>query len=49
MKEGPRKLPYTLRQQLELELDKFLKISCIEPVITTYASPLVLIRSQMEV
>ena len=44
MKEAPRRLPYALRQQLELELDKLLKIRYIEPTNSPYASPLVLVR-----
>ena len=43
VKEPPRRLPYALRKQLE-ELDKLLKINCIEPASSPYASPLVLVR-----
>ena len=44
VKQPPRRLPYALRKQLEDELDKLLKISCIEPASSPYASPLVLVR-----
>ena len=44
VKEAARRLPYALRQQLEVELDKLLKIKCIEPANSPYASPLVLVR-----
>ena len=44
VKEVSRRLPYAMRQQLELELDKLLKIGCIEPANSPYASPLVLVR-----
>ena len=44
VKEPPRRLPYALRKQLEEELDKLLKINCVEPAISPYASPLVLVR-----
>ena len=44
VKEASRRLPYAMRQQLELELDKLLKIGCIEPANSPYASPLVLVR-----
>ena len=48
VKEAPRRLPYALRQQLELELDKLLKIGCIEPAKSPYASLLVLLRKPDE-
>ena len=44
VKQPPRRLPYALRKQLEDELDKLLKINCIEPASSPYASPLVLVR-----
>ena len=44
VKEEARRLPYALRQQLEVELDKLLKIKCIEPANSPYASPIVLVR-----
>ena len=44
VKEAARRLSYALRQQLEVELDKLLKIKCIEPANSPYASPLVLVR-----
>ena len=44
MKEAPRRFPYALRQQLELELNKLLKIRCIEPANSPYAFSLVLVR-----
>ena len=45
MKQPPRRLPYALQKQLEDELDKLLKINCIEPASSSpYASPLVLVR-----
>ena len=44
VKEAARRLPYVLRQQLKVELDKILKIKCIEPTNSPYASPLVLVR-----
>ena len=37
-------MPYALRKQLEEELDKLLKINCIEPTNSPYASPIVLVR-----
>ena len=44
VKEPPRRLPYALRKQLEEELDKLLKINCIEPTNSPYASLIVLVR-----
>ena len=44
VKEAPRRLPFALRQQMELELYELLKIGCIEPADSPYASPLVLVR-----
>ena len=44
VKEAARRLLYALRQQLELDLDKLLKIKCIKPANSPYASPLVLVR-----
>ena len=44
VKEAARRLPYALRQQLEVELDKLLKIKCIEPANSPYAAPLVLVQ-----
>ena len=44
VKEAARRLPYALRQQREVELDKLLKIKCIEPANNSYASSLVLER-----
>ena len=44
VKEPPRRLPYALRKQLEEELDKLLKINCIKPTNSPYASPIVLVR-----
>ena len=42
VKEAARRLPYALRQQLKVELDKLLKIKSIEPANSPYASPIVL-------
>ena len=42
MREAPTRLPYALRRKLELKLDKLLKINCLEPVNSPYASPSVL-------
>ena len=44
VKQAARRLPYALRQQLEAELDKLLKIKCIERANSPYASPIVLVR-----
>ena len=42
----PRRLPYALRKELELELSTLLDIGCIEPSNSSYASPLVLVRKK---
>ena len=44
--EAPRRLPYTLRKQLEEVLNKLLKISCVEPANSPYASPMVLVKKK---
>ena len=42
----PRRLPYALREELEVELDQLLHVGCIEPSSSPYASGLVLVRKK---
>ena len=42
----PRRLPYALREELEVELDQLLYVGCIEPSSSPYASGLVLVRKK---
>lgn len=39
----PQRLPYALRTELELEIDKLMSSGCIEPSTSPYASGLVLV------
>ena len=41
-----RRLPYTLRQELEEEMRKLIGLGCIEPSNSPYASALVLVRKK---
>ena len=47
IKVFPCRLSYTLRAELEIELDQLLSIECIEPSCSPYASGLVLMRKKM--
>ena len=38
------RLPYILRQELQLEMQKLMDLGCTEPSSSPYASPLVLVR-----
>ena len=42
----PRRLPYALREELEVESDQLLHVGCIEPSSSPYASGLVLVRKK---
>ena len=42
----PRRLPYALRKELELELCTLLDTGCIEPCVSPYSSALVLVRKK---
>ena len=42
----PRRLPYALREELEVELDQLLHVGCIERSCSPYASGLVLVRKK---
>ena len=42
----PRRLPYALRKELELELSTLLDAGCIEPCVSPYSSALVLVRKK---
>ena len=42
----PRRLPYALRKELELELSTLLDTGCIEPCVSPYSSALVLVREK---
>ena len=42
----PRRIPYALRKELEVEMQKSLDIGCIVPSNSSYASPLVLVRKK---
>ena len=42
----PRRLPYALRTELELEIDRLMNSGCIEPSTSPYASGLVLVRKK---
>ena len=46
VREAPRRLPYALRKQLEEELDKLLRINCIEAANSPYASTIVLVKKK---
>ena len=46
IKVFPCRLSYTLRAELETELDQLLSIECIEPSCSPYASGLVLVRKR---
>ena len=46
VKTSPRRIPYTLRNELEEELDKLLESGCIEPSKSPYSSALVLVRKK---
>ena len=42
----PRRLPYTLREELEIELNRLISTGCIEPSNSPYSSGLVLVRKK---
>ena len=42
----PRRLPYALRKELELELSTLLDTGCVEPCVSPYSSALVLVRKK---
>ena len=42
----PCRLPYTLRNELEGEVQMLMDIGCIEPSNSSYASPLVLVQKK---
>ena len=42
----PRRLPYTLHAELEEELERLFKTSCIEPSTSSYSSGPVLVRKK---
>jgi len=44
----PRRLPYAVRKELEVELKQLLDIGCIKPSSGSYAFPLVLIRRKFK-
>ena len=46
VKTLPHRLPYALRKELEVEMQKLMDIRCIEPSNSSYASPLVLVRKR---
>ena len=46
IREAPRRLPYTLRKQLEEEVNKLLKINCVEPANSPYAPSIVLVKKK---
>ena len=46
VKSTARRLPYSLRKELEEEMDNLLQSGCIEPSISPYSSPLVLVRKK---
>ena len=46
VKTSPRRIPYTLRKELEKELDNLLKAGCIEASNSPYSSALVLVRKK---
>ena len=46
VKTSPRRIPYTLRKELEKELDNLLEAGCIEPSKSPYSSALVLVRKK---
>jgi len=46
VKEAPKRLPHALRKQLEEELDKLLKISCVEPANSPDTSPIALVKKK---
>ena len=43
VKTSPRRIPYTLRKELEKKLDNLLEAGCIEPSKSPYSSALVLV------
>ena len=46
VKTFPRWLPYTLREELDGELNKLMAIGCIEHSTSPYASGLVLVQTK---
>ena len=46
VKSTPRRLPYALRKELEEELETLLRTGCVEPSVSPYSSPLVLVRKK---
>ena len=46
VKTFPRRIPYTLRKELEEELDNLQESGCIEPSKSPYSSALVLVRKK---
>ena len=42
----PKKLPYALSKELELELSTLLDTGCIEPCVSPYSSALVLVKKK---
>jgi len=45
VRETPRRLPYAWKQ-LEEELNKLLKVNCIEAANNPYVSPIVLVKKK---
>ena len=48
MKSTARRLPYSLRKELDKELDNLLQSGCTEPNISPYSSPLMSMRKKNE-
>ena len=46
MKTSPHRIPYTLRKELEEELENLQKSGCIEPSRSPYSSALVLVQKK---
>ena len=46
VKSTPRRLPYALRKELEEELETLLRTGCVEPSVSPYSSPLVLVHKK---
>jgi len=46
VKATARRLPYALCKELEEEMDSLLQSGCIEPSVSPYSSPLVLVRKK---
>ena len=47
VKLTPRRLPYALRKELEEEeIETLLQTGCVEPSVSPYSSPLVLVRKK---